>query len=221
MNPLKPNTQRAKIALTFIWLVLALEIVSLVSDYFQFVLLQNAAEGKHVSLDMANANDSRQQVIAILYLIVYIISGITFILWFRRAYFNLQAKKSGLSFTDGWAAGCWFVPVVNLYRPYQIMKEMFQKTDELLAKKYINDAEHLNTSTLGWWWALFLISGFIGRIVFRFSLNANTIDQLIESTLASMISSIVSIPLALITIKIIKDYSNIEPLMFEITDEIV
>jgi hypothetical protein len=221
MNTLKPNQQRAKIVLTFIWLVLAFEIISLISDYFQFLLLQNAAEGKHVSLEMANANDNRQQVIAIVYVIVYIISGITFILWFRRAYFNLHIKKNNLSYTDGWAAGCWFVPILNFYKPYQIMKELYRETDNLLSTKYVNDAEHLKTSTLGWWWALFLISGLIGRIAFNYSLHTDTVDKLIGSTVASMLSSIVSIPLALITIKVIKDYSNIEPLLFEMGDEII
>jgi len=219
MNTLKPNAQRAKIAIGLIWLVLVFEIISLISEYFQYVLLQNVAGGKHVSMEMATANDNRQQIIAIFYMIVYIISGITFILWFRRAYFNLHTKKSNLSYTDGWAAGCWFVPVVNLYRPYQIMKELYRETDNLFSKKNYNYPKPLNSNILGLWWALFLINGFIGQFVFRYSLHADTVDQLIVSTVASMLSSIVGIPLALFTVKVIKDYSNTEPLLFELTDD--
>lgn len=43
MGKLKPNGQRAKNAITLIWIVLALEIVSLISGYFQYDLLQTAA----------------------------------------------------------------------------------------------------------------------------------------------------------------------------------
>ncbi|MCX7955370.1 MAG: DUF4328 domain-containing protein, partial [Bacteroidales bacterium] len=142
---------------------------------------------------------------------------VTFIKWFRRAYYNLHLMVNNLSYTEGWAAGSWFVPIVNLYRPYKIMKEIYQKTNELLKNKGVNFNSTLSTNTLGWWWALWIISNIIGNFVFRYSMKAETVDEMTISTIASMINNIIGIPLALITIKVIKDYSNVEILLYEIS----
>lgn len=218
MGNLRPNEQRAKNAITLIWIVLALDIISLISGYFQYDLLKTVANGGEISTETATANDTREQIIGIIYLIAYITSAETFIQWFRRAYFNLHLKIKYLNHTEGWAAGSWFVPIISLYRPYQIMKELYQETKELLTKKGIAFNQSFSTSALGWWWTIWIISNIIGQFVFRYSLKAETIDELTVSTIASMISNIVGVPLALIAIKVVQDYSNIEPSLNEISD---
>ncbi len=219
MGNIKPNNQRAKNAILLIWIVLTFEIIALISSYFKYVLLQIVANGGQISTKAATAVDMRELIISILYLIAYIISAVTFIQWFRRAYYNLHLKISYLSQTEGWAAGSWFVPIVNLYRPFQIMLEMYQETKGLLTKKGIGVHHTFSTTMLGWWWTLWIINNIIGQFVFRYSMKAESIDELTTSTMASMIGNILGIPLALITIKVIKDYSNVEPLLNEINDD--
>lgn len=216
---LRPNEQRAKNAIVLIWIILALEIASLISGYFQYDLLNTVANGGEISTETANANDSREQIVGIIYMIAYIISGIMFIQWFRRAYYNLHQKVNRLSHSEGWAAGAWFVPILNLFRPYQIMKELYNETKDLLVKNGLNISENFSTSILGWWWTLWIINNFLGQFVSRYSMRAETIDELTTMTIASMVSNIVGIPLALITVKVIKGYSKIEPLLNEITDQ--
>jgi hypothetical protein len=219
MINLRPNAQRAEIAITLIWIVLAMEVISLISGYLQYDLLQTVANGGEISMDTANANDTREQIIAIIYLIVYLVSIITFIRWFRRAYFNLHQKITYLLHSEGWAAGSWFVPIINLYRPYQIMKELYNETKELLTKKGISFNQNFNSRSIGWWWTLWIMSGLIGQFIFRYSTKAESIDELITGTVAGIISNIVAVPLALITIKIIKDYSEVEPLLNKIRQD--
>lgn len=219
MEHLKPNGKRAKNAIAFIWIVFALNIVSLISGYFQYDLLQTVANGGEISMETATANDTRQHVIGIIFLIVYIISVVTFIQWFRRAYFNLHLKVTNLSQPEGWAAGSWFVPIICLYLPYQIMKEIYQETKELLDQKGIDCKQCLSTSALGWWWALWSIKNLISQRVFHYAFYAESIDDLTTGTVASMIGNIIGLPLALITVKVIRDYSTVEPLLLEIKDE--
>jgi len=216
MEELKPNKQRAKNALTLIWIVLAVEIISLFSGYLQYVLLKSIASGAEISNDAANANDTREQIIGILSMIAMFISGVTFIQWFRRAYYNLHLKADNLSYSEGWAAGSWFVPILCLFRPYQIMKELYEVTLELLTKNNINFNQKFSTNSLGLWWTLWIIANFIGQFVFRYSMKAETIEELTVATIASMTSNIIGIPLAFLAIKVIKDYSRVEPLLNEI-----
>ncbi|MBF7091544.1 DUF4328 domain-containing protein [Flavobacterium sp. ALJ2] len=215
MNELRPNGQRAKNAILLIWIILSLKIVSLISSFLQYDMIQTAAAGGTISTDVANANDSREQVIGIIYLIAYVVSGVTFIQWFRRAYFNLHIITRPLSHTEGWAAGSWFLPFINLYRPYQIMAELYEKTKSFLDRNKITTTSSLSTATLAVWWTLWIISNILGQIVFRYSMKAITIDQLNTSTILSIVLNVIGIPLALITIKVIKDYSQIEPLLIQ------
>jgi heme/copper-type cytochrome/quinol oxidase subunit 2 len=209
MEKLEPNGQRAKKAITLLWIVLSLEVLMLISGYFQYDLLQTIANGGEISAEAAERNDLREFIIGVISFIAFFVYTITFLLWFKRAYSNLHKKTTGLSYTAGWAVGSWFVPIINFYRPYKIMKELYCET-----KKILND-ETISTCLLGWWWAFFLIEGSINKIIFRYSLKAETIEQLISSTVASMIGNIISISFALITIKVIKDYSKMESLLFQ------
>lgn len=217
MENLRPNGQRAKTAITMIWVVLILEIISLISGYLQYDLLQVVANGGDISIEAAESNDLREQAIGIVYLIAFIISGVTFIQWFRRAYFNLHLKVNHLSHTEGWAAGSWFVPIINLYRPYRIMKELYKETNELLIKKGLSVSGSLTSSALGFWWTFWILSSILGRFISR--MDGESIEELMTSSVLSMILNVVGIPLALITVKIISDYSNAEPLLNKLKDE--
>lgn len=214
MSYLKPNQERSKSAIILIFIVMGIEIISTISDWFQYKLLQNAATGT-ISIDDANANDYRQQMIAIIYIVVFIGSAITFILWFRRAYYNLHQLTDYLSQPEGWAAGAWFVPIVCLFRPYQIMKELFLKSADVLEEK-TGIYTPVNTSKLGIWWTLWIISNLIGQFVFRYSLRAESVDEIMTFTMASIINGILGIPLALITLAIIRDYTKTENMLYEI-----
>jgi hypothetical protein len=216
---MKPNEKRAKTAIVLVSLVLFLEIIMLISDYFEYRLLESLQNGFFVSDQEAESNDLRQSILGILYLIVFIISGITFIMWFRRAYYNLHLKVSNLSYTEGWAAGSWFVPIANLFRPYQIMKELNKETENLLSQHNEDHQNITSTRLIGLWWALWILTGILSQIVLRLFLDAETIDDFVANSITNMSLSVLSIPLALITIRIIKDYSTLEQKLIEIHEE--
>lgn len=96
---------------------------------------------------------------------------------------------------------------------------MYLETKELLTMKGIGFNQTLSTSALGWWWTLWIICSIMGQFVFRYSMKAESIDELTISTVAGIVGNIIGISLALITIKVIKDYSNVESLIFEVKDE--
>lgn len=216
---MKPNQQRARIAIILIWIVCSMDIISMVSGLFQYQLIEDAKNGVMVTTQRASANDTREAVIAIAYLVVYIISIVTFIMWFRRAYYNLHQKFEYLQHSEGWAAGCWFVPIVSLYRPYQIMKEIYTITIEVLTEKGIEVNQRLGKYTLGFWWTLWIINNILGQIVFRYQPNADSLEELSMSTILSLVNNLVGIPLAVITYKVISDYAKIEPLLETLGEE--
>jgi len=218
MKQPKYNNQRAKNAITLIWIVLVFKVLSIISGVFQYNLLQYIANGGSVSYEAAFANDAREVIIAILLTIAYLISVIFFIMWFRRSYYNLHQNHLKLSYSEGWAAGAWFVPIVNLYMPYEIMKELYKATRKLLSQAGATVENLLLTKILGWWWALWIINGVLGQFVFHISKSSQTINDLIITTFLGMGSEIFGLILSFVTIKVIKDYNNAELLLNELTE---
>ena len=216
MQDLKPNEQRSQNAILLIWIALAMNCISLVSSYFQYDLLQTAANGGEISAEDITSNDNREQAIGIIQLIIFVVSAITFIQWFRRAYFNLHLRVNRLSHSEGWAAGCWFVPIVNLFRPYQIMKELFQATHLFLKRNEVHTREHFSMPSLSLWWTFWIIDRFVGQFVLKYSMKADTIEELTTSTIAQLISNGIGIVLAIITINIITEYSKLELVLHKV-----
>jgi hypothetical protein len=133
-------------------------------------------------------------------------------MWFSRAYYNLHQKVNYLSYSDGWAIGCWFVPILNLYRPYKMMKELFEETKKLLEKK-VNVNFDFTANLIEWWWGLSLLNNTIAVFSARFS------DDSPLSASIHIISNVLGATASLYTIKVVKAYSNIEPLLNEISDD--
>lgn len=215
---IKPNKQRSKIAITLIWIVMVIDVIALFSNYFEYNLAQKVLHDDYVSRTDISANESRQLIIEIIYWIASVLSAVTFILWFRRAYYNLHELVEGLTYDEGWAAGSWFVPIINVYRPYVIMKELYLETKNLLTSKKIEFNQNFNTASLSYWWGLWIITMFIGNIVTRYSESAETLDVFAAWTLLSMVLNVIMIPCSIITVKVIKDYSMVESLLMTIKD---
>jgi hypothetical protein len=202
---IRPNKKRAEIAQLLIWIVMILDVISIYSSYLQYNLLTSLQNNETISDQIINSNDTREQIIGIVYLIVFIVSAITFIQWFRRAYYNLNIRIK-CNHSEGWAAGSWFVPIISLHWPYQIMKEMWIETSRLIKNK---SSDYVQNSTLiiGFWWALWIISNYIGNYVLKSAFKAETIENFLNSTIADMVMSMIGIPLAILTVMIIKSYS--------------
>ena len=210
---LKPNQKRSQIAITLIWICLIVNLISLFSSYLQYQLLTQLSKGVEIANYKLEQNDSREQLVGIVTLIVSIISAVTFIQWFRRAYFNLHSLVPNLTYTEGWAAGSWFVPVIGFFRPYQIMVELYNKTIARLVERKLFDNQSFDLSFVKVWWALWIIVSIIGRVVYKYISEAETLEKFIDCTVFSIVESLLYIPLSLITIKVIKVYSNFESIL--------
>lgn len=72
------------------------------------------------------ATNTRNVALAFgVWLLVFIASFISFLVWFHRAHKNLGlGGLIGMKYGSGWAIGGFFVPFLNFVRPYSVMKEV-------------------------------------------------------------------------------------------------
>ncbi|WP_057939030.1 DUF4328 domain-containing protein [Algoriphagus resistens] len=217
MKSFRDNEERGKWAKIGLSLIIVTTIILTISNAFQLELLLRWNNGAEVDLDEADMNDSRQWIIVIGYYMFRIVGGITFVLWFRRAYFNLHQKLKTLEFGEGWAAGSWFVPFVNLVRPYKIMKELFTESSFWLKMKGVEGSKSQEQLILPWW-ILWILTTVLGRIVDK--LPSETVDELIELTQFAIGAGIVETIAGLLAFKLINSYIKREQLMMEVEKQL-
>ncbi len=211
MNPLKNNAQRANAVNIVFIILLAITLVTMVSYFMQVNLLNSFKSGVE-DAEAATANDTRVYVINIGNLVINICCIIFFILWFRRAYYNLYlTQEANLLYAEGWAAGAWFVPFLNLVRPYQIMNEIWNKTQEVTK----NLLSFKNSSLVGWWWALYLTFWFISNFANKVFNDDSTIDSLLTATYAQIFSNCIKVCSIIITIIMVKKTAAMEAKLYE------
>jgi hypothetical protein len=178
-----------KFVKTMLWVYMAIIVVSIVSDFFQLDLLSQSFS--HVE---AQANDTRQKTIGAVHLVIFIITGIAFLRWIYRVNANSHAFGArGMEFSSGWSVGYYFIPILNLYKPYQAMKEIWRVSGN--PRGWQNEQA---SSLLSWWWALWIISNMLGQISFRVSSAARDVSSLREATVVSVVSDLVGIPLCIV-----------------------
>lgn len=153
----------------FLYIQVAVAIVSLISGNMEYQLLSAYENGVYTSQEKAvadgEANDARQGIIGMVYLAVFIISGIMILKWIYRANYNArQLGAKDMKFTPGWSVGWYFIPIFTLWKPYQAMKEIWKASSNP-----DNWSEAKASSILPWWWFFWLANSFLGQAVMRMS----------------------------------------------------
>ena len=109
--------------------------------------------------------DLFQAVGALLFLLALGATIVLFCRWIHRAYRNLPTLgPTAPRFTAGWAVGWWFVPLFNIFRPFQVMRDLWQgssTTTHPLGLRYA-------------WWGLWLISNGVDNLLLRPSLSGGS-----------------------------------------------
>lgn len=173
---------------------IVIALIAIVSTFFEYKLIVAMQEGNFESeqaiLTAAEANDIRQSVIGFAQVSVAIAIGILSIMWLYRGNANVRALGAAdLNFSPGWMVGWYFVPIANLWKPYQGMKELWKASSNPKAWP-----GKLVPNVLGWWWAFFLIEQSLGKAALRLAMRAEDLDELLRSAITTIAADAASIP---------------------------
>ncbi|MES2616990.1 MAG: DUF4328 domain-containing protein [Bacteroidota bacterium] len=218
---LKPLESRERAVVAFLWILLVVEWIGILVSYKWLETVRKVyASGSMEDIAQIQSSAMLTLIQVIVNLGLYIAVIIAFLMWMRRAYYNLGTRVD-LDNTDGWVVGYWFIPILNLYKPYQLMKEMFTKTTDYLQ----TNSEVFNPKPFGGmlrgWWILWIITGLLGNISMRLPSDAPSDLYLVFQL--ELIAAILSIPLTILIVIIIKRYSDMaydmESVVFNKADE--
>src|SRR5262249_35800647 len=127
------------------------------------------------------------------------------VIWFHRAHANLEPLGARhLTYTSGWAAGCWFVPILNLFRPVQIAQEIWRNSDpNALVEEDLHRPTSANSVLIGFWWPLWIITKVTSTIRFRMRLALNWPETLRAATAVSMIAEVATVLAAMLALAVV------------------
>ena len=169
---------------------------TIISTLMQVDLLNGVQRGETFTPDELTGNDTRQALFGLAQLGIYLTTAIAFLCWLSRAYRNLPVlSKWQREFGSGWAVGAWFVPFLNLVRPYKIVRETWWVSahpEEADLGGEMTAVSPRGSFLLGSWWAVYLLMGFSGQIVFRLTMDANTADKLLSASYVGIVADLLS-----------------------------
>lgn len=194
------------------WLIIfligiaVLSVVSFGSGLLQLQLLAQIQAGVQVSPEVAQANDERQFVIAMMELGSMVTTGILFLTWMRRAYNNLPAfGMHDPTYSPGWAVWGFLIPFLNIIRPLQVMKELWRASDPHVRPEPGWVTARVSP-LVGWWWGMYLIMNFVASFGMRLALEGSSAaGDLHELTLIDVIASALTIPAAVLAAGVVRE----------------
>ena len=145
---------------------------------------------------------------AILYFISFYISFFFYLAWVRRAYRNLHTLQlKPTEFSSGWSIGAYFVPILNLFRPYTMMKEIWYGSQPIPSKENLYNTQlHLgltSSSFLPLWWAAVIIDRIFSQLSLRLGLKAETYKQALNSLWFDLFSQFTGIAVCILLLYLI------------------
>ena len=182
--------QRLLIALIFV------EALALGSSLLQWDLLHSEV----ITQEAAQANDAREKIIGFAFAGLYLVTGIVFLRWILVAHRTVRSLGAyDLSVSPGWAVGSFFIPILNWFRPYVAMKELWQASLNPQSPKH-----QPVPSLLPAWWTLWIVNMIFGQVIFRLSMKAKELDEFQFITGVEIASSILGVLLSLVALTLVK-----------------
>lgn len=175
-------------------------ITSIIVDVVVFQYLGDLHKNNDVAHGYAAKLETWESFSALFMFVSYVVSAVMVLKWIYAA--NQNSRHLGannMRFSPGWSIGWYFIPVANLWKPYQAMKEIW--------KTSVNPANWVNekaSSLLGWWWFLWIITSISGNISFgMFNKDNPTLDYLAGATLVNILHCALMIVLTMLLLAII------------------
>jgi Domain of unknown function (DUF4328) len=142
--------------------------------------------------------------------LIYLATGVMFIIWFRRAYRNLVAwGTEGLRFEAGWTVGGWLVPFLNLVRPKQIMNDLWRATDPKLPVQPGIAWKQVRVPLLVHaWWLLFLLSVAVGIVASNLGGEASTLEHVRSASVVRLLGDVLILPAAVLACLVVSQITQ-------------
>lgn len=151
--------------------------------------------------------------------LILVLTAVAYLWWSYRMHRNLRALGvTRLELSSGWAIGGFFVPIMNLFRPCEVMCEVARGSDP---QAYSSTFHHWNrgqvTPLVGFWWALFLLKNIVAQVA---QVMFKTTSDKSSAVNAEMTAQFLSAVAAVITILMIRRLTQNQEQRYAICEQL-
>lgn len=163
--PYKSARQRAKVVFILFVVGIIPVLATIAVDIRQFGQMSRAIH--HLPVTEAEIYNNYHWMVAcyVAWMSCYLLTVVAFLYWIYRAHQNLPALgATELEFTPRGAVGWYFFPLLNLFKPYQVMREIYNGSDPGAPLDESLNVRGKNAPVVvKCWWTLFLLICLTGR----------------------------------------------------------
>ena len=220
-NTFKNSTNLTKWTKWFLYLNIIIAVVSIASTCFEYKFLSDIKTGVYTSSELiltdSAFNEDLQSLVNIVQFLILVVSGVLILRWIYISNYNAhQLSTSKMRFTPWWSIGWYFIPIFNLWKPYQVMKEILK-----VSANPINWEKQSVSSMLIWWWFFWIVNGFFLKLSFQFEIRANGINELMKVDLAYIVSDFIFILLSFSLLAIIDEIYKMQTSNYNTNDDFI
>jgi hypothetical protein len=158
------------------------------------------------SLPGEAAIDIFQGLCGLLQVIVFLVCGFLCLKWIYRVSLNAHSMAPDMKTTPAWGVGWFFVPIANLWKPYQGVRETWQVS----AAGGVGWQSQVVPTLLGWWWLAWIVANILGNIAFRLQMSATSAGAVAISSGVSVAQDVANIPLDVLFIFVVRRLTAVQ-----------
>jgi hypothetical protein len=150
-QPLRGTSGLATTVVALLAAQIALIVAEVVARFVQADQLRTLQATGLVTQQQLDRADGWVSGISAIGGLAFLATVIVWCIWQHHAQANaVVLSGGGLRFTPGWAVGWWFIPIANLWKPFQTVRELWKAS-------HGGGWRTIATwSLLGWWWGTWL-----------------------------------------------------------------
>lgn len=209
-RPFASGHLRALLAITFLALGGAVNLLSLIVNVAMTGTLKGLDDPNSVYEFGESLTELLYVLVALLHLAIFVITAVLFLMWLHRAYRNLHALGARpLETTPGWAVGYFFIPFVNLVKPFHVVRELWNKSDpQAQSHEGFGNFPQGTPALIGWWWAFWVIANISARVADRIVGNAETVGAMIMAARLGIVADALFVVAAVLAILVVKNIDD-------------
>nr|WP_239013931.1 DUF4328 domain-containing protein [Archangium violaceum] len=179
------------------WVALFLRILGVLATghvllYLWGILVPGARESTK-TLEILGATGTFLNYVSF---VVWGVTTVTYLLWLHSVVRQVNAWGRDVGATPTWAVGCWFVPLVNLVKPYRVVRSIVEE----LGGKPLGASLRLGT-----WWIAFILSRMLAMQAARMSMRMLHPSLALKVYMVQLVSMICTIVAAFLCIRIVRE----------------
>lgn len=149
----------ARLATIGLWLSLGIHCAHVLHSAYGIQIFDQLIAGRESSESALVLYDELATILLYLNLGIFIFTAFSFVRWMLSAYDLLVDRGMIMPFDRTYASLAFFIPIVNLVRPYQVVSSIFDGVLQMAGKASVKERSFVLP-----WWLLYIFAGVIGNL---------------------------------------------------------